>query len=157
MIIIIMIANSCITIVINSSSSSSNDNCSSNSSSNSSSNIVGRTLEAPIPKMSGLVRKNGLFSKAFIFPPVIITLARPPKRETDFPNRPIDARYDKNSYCKNSCCKNSYCKNSYCKNSFVRIAIVRTAIFQNSQNAKRETQYDLHVAKTAKPSSIKLF
>ena len=67
MIIIIMIANSCITIVINSSSSSSNDNCSSNSSSNSSSNIVGRTLEAPIPKMSGLVRKNDIFSKAFIF------------------------------------------------------------------------------------------
>ena len=26
-------------------------------------------MEAPIPKMSGLVRKNDLFSKAFIFPP----------------------------------------------------------------------------------------
>ena len=25
--------------------------------------------EAPIPKMSGFVRKNGLFSKAFILPP----------------------------------------------------------------------------------------
>ena len=30
---------------------------------------IGRTLEAPIPKMSGIVRKHDLFSKAFIFPP----------------------------------------------------------------------------------------
>ena len=29
---------------------------------------LGRTLEAPIPKMSGLVGKNDLLSKAFIFP-----------------------------------------------------------------------------------------
>ena len=29
---------------------------------------LGRTLEAPIPKMSGLVRKHDLFSKAFICP-----------------------------------------------------------------------------------------
>ena len=33
------------------------------------STTIGRTLEAPIPKMSGLVRKIDLFSKAFIFPP----------------------------------------------------------------------------------------
>ena len=30
---------------------------------------IGRTLEAPIPKMSGLVGTNDLFSKAFICPP----------------------------------------------------------------------------------------
>ena len=30
--------------------------------------ILGILLEAPIPKMSGLVRKHDLFSKAFIFP-----------------------------------------------------------------------------------------
>ena len=30
---------------------------------------LGRTLEAPIPKMSGFVRKSDLFSKAFISPP----------------------------------------------------------------------------------------
>ena len=35
--------------------------------------IIGRTLEAPIPKISGLVRKNDLFSKAFI---VIILFLR---------------------------------------------------------------------------------
>ena len=34
-----------------------------------SSQLIGRTLEAPTPKMSGLVRNNDLFSKAFIFPP----------------------------------------------------------------------------------------
>ena len=28
---------------------------------------LGRTLETPIPKKSGLVRKNGIFSKVFIF------------------------------------------------------------------------------------------
>ena len=31
--------------------------------------LIGRTLEAPIPKMSGLVRKHDLFSKSFICPP----------------------------------------------------------------------------------------
>ena len=29
--------------------------------------VIGRTLEAPIPEMSGLVRTNDLFSKAFTF------------------------------------------------------------------------------------------